>query len=160
MTAEIKQLVTVTWWRCNRLLLCEDLVFNEPSDGSETMPTGSVGETGVARQERGVASVPTVGEHVEGLASGVQAGQAGGFGGDGPPALQRCLQGRRPVGDHTQCFAPHQHHLRPLWPRLVGVGLLDCRGQGGGGTTQVRLQRQDDWLAGARANGKEGDGRS
>lgn len=80
---------------------------------------------------------PTVGEHVEGLPGRVQAGQAGGFGGDGPPALQRRLQGRRPVGDHAQRLATHQHHLRPLRARLVGVGLLDCRRGRGGGTQHM-----------------------
>lgn len=69
----------------------------------------------------------TICEDVEGLSCRVQAGEAGGFGGDGSPALQRRLQGRRPVGDDPQRLAPYWHHLRPLRPRLIGVRLLDCR---------------------------------
>lgn len=45
--------------------------------------------------------VSTVGEDVEGLPGRVQAGEAGGLWGDGPPALQRRLQRGGPVGDHT-----------------------------------------------------------
>lgn len=71
----------------------------------------------------------TVGEDVEGLPGRVQAGEAGGLWGDGPPALQRCLQRGGPVGDHTQRLPPHRHHLRPFRPRLVGVRLLDWRSE-------------------------------
>lgn len=69
----------------------------------------------------------TICEDVEGLPRCVQAGEAGGFRGDGSPALERSLQGRGPVGDHPQRLAPYWHHLRPLRPRLIRVRLLDWR---------------------------------
>lgn len=69
----------------------------------------------------------TVCKHVEWLPCRVQAGEAGGFGRDGSPALECSLQGWRPVGNHPQRVATHWHHLCSLWPRLIGVRLLDWR---------------------------------
>lgn len=93
----------------------------------------------------------TVCEDVEGLPRRVQAGQAGGLRGDGPPALERRLQRGGPVGDHAQRLAPHRHHLSPLRPWLVGVRLLDCRGQKG---RRVSLA---DWPGGTRQHSGTGE---
>lgn len=104
--------------------------FNYPSRSSYRVggfyfETGSIVKTPPMSNLRLV----TVCEDVEGFPRRIQAGQAGGFRRDGPPALERRLQGGGPVGDHAQRLAPHRHHLSPLRPWLVGVGLLDCRGQ-------------------------------
>ena len=76
-----------------------------------------------------VMSLLTVCEDIEGFPCCVQAGEAGSFRGDGSPALERSLQGGRPVGDHPRRFPPNRHHLCPLWPRLIGIRLLDWRSE-------------------------------
>lgn len=69
---------------------------------------------------------PTVSEHIERFAVGVHGGETGRLRRDGAPPLQGRLQGRGPVGHHTQLLALHGHHLGPLGFGLVGVRLLDC----------------------------------
>lgn len=83
--------------------------------------------SGVNQHQEGLV---TICEDVEGLPCCIQAGETGGFWGDGSPALERCLQRGGPVGDHSQRLPSYWHHLCPLWSRLVGVWLLDWRSGG------------------------------